>query len=81
MTMQSRSVLATNHVVEIMLKWLDTADWGEAFLSVIPKRKEAKLRVQKESGEESEDGEGDRGDEGSEQKLSMEDDGGIELSA
>jgi tRNA (guanine9-N1)-methyltransferase len=81
MTMQSRSVLATNHVVEIMLKWLDTADWGEAFLSVIPKRKEAKLRVQKEFGEESEDGEGDRGDEGSEQKLDVEDDGGIELSS
>jgi tRNA (guanine9-N1)-methyltransferase len=52
MTMQSRSVLATNHVVEIMLKWLDTGDWGEAFLSVIPKRKEARLRVKREGGEE-----------------------------
>ncbi|TAQ84718.1 hypothetical protein B7494_g6957 [Chlorociboria aeruginascens] len=47
MTMQSRSVLAVNHVVEIMLKWLATGDWGKAFLSVIPKRKEATLRANK----------------------------------
>jgi tRNA (guanine9-N1)-methyltransferase len=47
MTMQSRSVLAVNHVVEIMLKWLVTGDWGEAFLSVIPKRKDAKLKLKK----------------------------------
>lgn len=49
MTMQSRSVLAVNHVVEIMLKWLEKGDWGEAFLAVIPKRKEAKLKVEKGS--------------------------------
>jgi tRNA (guanine9-N1)-methyltransferase len=47
MTMQSRSVLATNHVAEIMLMWLEYGDWAKAFLDVIPKRKEAKLKVKK----------------------------------
>lgn len=42
--MQSRFVLATNHVVEIMLRWLECGEWGEAFLQVIPKRKGGKLK-------------------------------------
>ncbi len=37
--MTSRFVLATNHVAEIMLRWLEVGDWGKAFLEVIPKRK------------------------------------------
>ena len=37
--MTSRFVLATNHVVEIMLRWLELGDWSTAFLQVIPKRK------------------------------------------
>jgi tRNA (guanine9-N1)-methyltransferase len=45
MEMQSRFVLATNHVVEIMLRWLECGDWGEAFMKVIPKRKGGKLRA------------------------------------
>ncbi|KAG9237860.1 guanine-N(1)--methyltransferase [Amylocarpus encephaloides] len=56
MTMQSRTVLTVNHVMEIMLKWLETGDWGEAFLKVIPKRKEAKLKKSK-SGSRSVDAE------------------------
>ena len=44
MQMQSRFVLATNHVVEIMLRWLECGDWGEAFMKVIPKRKGGKLK-------------------------------------
>lgn len=47
MEMQSRTVLTVNHVVEIMLKWLETKNWGDAFLQVIPKRKQAVLKVEK----------------------------------
>lgn len=51
--MNSRSVLATNHVAEIMLKWLECGDWGEAFMQVIPKRKGGVLRgVQAGGGDE-----------------------------
>ncbi|KAK0933251.1 tRNA (guanine(9)-N(1))-methyltransferase [Friedmanniomyces endolithicus] len=42
--MTSRKVLATNHVNEIMLKWLDSGDWGDAFVKVIPKRKGGQLK-------------------------------------
>lgn len=44
LNMQSRKVLTTNHVVEIMIRYLECGDWGEAFLKVIPKRKGGKLR-------------------------------------
>ena len=47
MEMTSRFVLATNHVVEIMLRWLECGDWGEAFMKVIPKRKGGKLKAAK----------------------------------
>jgi tRNA (guanine9-N1)-methyltransferase len=36
--LSTRKVLVTNHVVEIMLKYLETGDWAESFLSVIPQR-------------------------------------------
>lgn len=42
--MKSRQVLVTNHVLEIMLKWLEFDDWGKAFMEVIPKRKGGVLK-------------------------------------
>jgi len=54
MEMASRFVLATNHVNEIMLKWLECGDWGEAFVQVIPKRKGGKLKDQEEEEEDEE---------------------------
>jgi len=58
--MASRKVLATNHVNEIMLKWLDCGDWGEAFMKVIPKRKGGKLKGG-DDGEEAEGGDEEGG--------------------
>lgn len=51
MQMTTRSVLATNHVSEIMLRWLELGDWGEAFLRVIPKRKGGILKITGLEGE------------------------------
>ena len=60
--MASRQVLTTNHVVEIMLRWLELGDWGKAFMQVIPQRKggtlleqEAESESQEQLGEEVEE--------------------------
>ena len=54
MQMSSRFVLATNHVVEIMLRWLEVGDWGQAFLKVMPKRKGGVLKDANEKTDEEE---------------------------
>ncbi|KAE8322278.1 guanine-1-methyltransferase-domain-containing protein [Aspergillus sergii] len=56
--MASRQVLATNHVVEIMIRWLELGDWGEAFMKVIPRRKGGTLK-DSERGSEDPSQEGD----------------------
>jgi tRNA (guanine9-N1)-methyltransferase len=67
MDMQSRKVLATNHVNEIMIRWLECGDWGEAFMKVIPKRKGGRLKGTASEGDaddnlDEEDEDGDEGD-------------------
>lgn len=53
--MASRKVLTTNHVHEIMIRWLECRDWGEAFMKVIPKRKGGKLKGEEEEVNAEED--------------------------
>ena len=56
MQMTSRFVLATNHVAEIMLRWLELGDWGKAFLAVVPKRKGGVLKATTEDPNDEADG-------------------------
>ena len=52
--MASRATLATSHVIEIMLKWLELGDWGVAFMQVIPSRKGGVLKATADINEEAE---------------------------
>ncbi|KAK3622894.1 tRNA (guanine(9)-N(1))-methyltransferase [Elasticomyces elasticus] len=72
--MSSRKVLATNHVNEIMMKWLESGDWADAFMKVIPKRKGGQLKGQAEQEDEQDDNEDEEEADGSEE-------GGVEKTA
>ncbi|CAO2656145.1 Nn.00g049480.m01.CDS01 [Neocucurbitaria sp. VM-36] len=63
--MKSRQVLVTNHVLEIMLKWLEFGDWGKAFMEVIPKRKGGRLK----EGGDDEDADADADEVEDQEKL------------
>ncbi|KAF5136770.1 tRNA (guanine(9)-N1)-methyltransferase [Metarhizium anisopliae] len=72
MKLRTRQILATNHVVEIMLRWLECEDWAEAFMRVIPKRKGFEMIAdgdEDKTGNGGEDGDqGDQGEDGEENK-------------
>lgn len=82
MQMASRFVLATNHVMEIMLRYLELGDWGQALLHVVPKRKGGVLKAMatEVSKEEIEDDAGKGGLEDDAGKDGIEDDADKEAS-
>lgn len=78
MQMSSRQVLATNHVNEIMINWLEDGDWGSAFDRVIPKRKGGVLKSKADKDAKKSDGGADEEVE-EEDEDDADEDGGVNL--
>lgn len=60
--MKTRSVLTINHVVEIMVKYLECKSWPEA-LEIIPKRKDRKIKSKDQDEEDDDQEQVDLGEE------------------
>ncbi|XP_026208948.1 tRNA methyltransferase 10 homolog A [Anabas testudineus] len=57
--MNSRKVLAVNHVFEIILAYLEKGSWQEAFFTILPQRKGAVAVLDETTAQEKEDKDSD----------------------
>ncbi|XP_012496529.1 PREDICTED: tRNA methyltransferase 10 homolog A-like, partial [Propithecus coquereli] len=78
--MNSRKVLAVNHVFEIILEYLETRDWQEAFFTILPQRKGA-IPTDKARVSSSQDKQAVRVEDGSDSDSSEEEHGRNELDS
>uniref|UniRef100_A0A8D2G762 tRNA methyltransferase 10 homolog A n=1 Tax=Theropithecus gelada TaxID=9565 RepID=A0A8D2G762_THEGE len=78
--MNSRKVLAVNHVFEIILEYLETRDWQEAFFTILPQRKGA-VPTDKTCESASHDSQSVRMEGGSDSDSSEEEDSRNELDS
>ena len=81
--LRASAVMCTNHVVEMLVKWLEVRDWEAAFKEVVPNRKrkgaEGQAEGQAEGGSGSDGGGGGEG--GSKSRKEIEGPAGEEDTA